>query len=238
VLDREPFVAALLAGYGEYPSYYAHMAERNRRPRPPAYRDPVPEVAACELGGLDDRTWVLDVRPRACFAAGHAPGSVAAGLDGPFATYVGWTMPWGTPFALVGADEAELWAARRALAHIGLDVPVTTAVLRESDCSSQLRRATFAELAAVPDGEVTVVDVRRHQEWEASHLAGSVHVPLHALLDTPLPPGPLWLHCAAGYRAVFGASLLRRRGAEVVAVDDSWSQAEPAGLAVVSAAAA
>jgi glyoxylase-like metal-dependent hydrolase (beta-lactamase superfamily II)/rhodanese-related sulfurtransferase len=230
-LDCETFVKTLLAGFGEYPSYFAHMATRNRLGLQPAsYRDPVPTLADGDIGELATRMWVIDVRPRATFADGHVPGTVNAGLDGPFATYVGWTMPWEAPFALVASDDAELSRARDLLAHIGLDLPVGTAVPTPGARSDRLRLASFGELATEWTDDVTVIDVRRTEEWDAGHLEGALHVPVHRLDETCLPEGTLWLHCAAGYRAVLGASLLRRAGREVVAIDDMWSSAADVGL--------
>jgi hydroxyacylglutathione hydrolase len=38
---------------------------------------------------LADGEWVLDVRNRVAFAAGHVAGTLNFGLDGSFATYLG-----------------------------------------------------------------------------------------------------------------------------------------------------
>jgi hydroxyacylglutathione hydrolase len=42
----------------------------------------------------------------------------------------------------------------------------------------------------------------------------------------------VWVHCASGFRASIGASVLDRAGREVVHVDDDWSNAAGAGLPV------
>jgi hydroxyacylglutathione hydrolase len=52
-----------------------------------------------------------------------------------------------------------------------------------------------------------------------------------------LPPGPIWVHCQAGYRASVAASLLHAAGRSVTAIDDDFSHAAPAGLTVAPAAA-
>jgi len=46
----------------------------------------------------------------------------------------------------------------------------------------------------------------------------------------------VWVHCAAGYRASIAASILAATGRRVVAVDDEFDNAAPAGLPVVTAA--
>jgi hydroxyacylglutathione hydrolase len=82
-----------------------------------------------------------------------------------------------------------------------------------------------------------VLDVRRRLEWSASHIEGALHVPLHHLPARipDLPPGPIWVHCQAGYRAGIAASILHAAGREVTAVDDDYQRAALSGLPVVSA---
>jgi rhodanese-related sulfurtransferase len=61
---------------------------------------------------------------------------------------------------------------------------------------------------------------------------------VHQLVDADIPEGRLWLHCAAGYRAVLGASLLQRDGLDVVAIDDAWTAAGDAGLPIATTSTA
>jgi hypothetical protein len=71
--------------------------------------------------------------------------------------------------------------------------------------------ADFAALAAVRHHcPVTVLDVRRDSEWDAAHINGAVHIPLHDLPGriSELPGGELWVHCQAGYRASVAAFIL------------------------------
>ncbi len=58
--------------------------------------------------------WVVDLRNRTAFAAGHVTGTLNFGVDGQFATYLGWLIPWGTPLTLLG-DSAR--AGRRGAAR-------------------------------------------------------------------------------------------------------------------------
>lgn len=94
----------------------------------------------------------------------------------------------------------------------------------------------FAALAqARAHGPATVLDVRQDDEWREGHLENAVHVPLQHLPACMPPPtaGPLWVHCASGYRAAVAASLLDAAGRDVVLVDDEWRRAADAGLRVV-----
>jgi rhodanese-related sulfurtransferase len=77
-----------------------------------------------------------------------------------------------------------------------------------------------------------VLDVRRNQERAESFIRGSVHIPIHEVLDRldEIPAGEIWVHCAGGYRAGVVAALLDANGRDVVAIDDSFDNAGPAGL--------
>jgi rhodanese-related sulfurtransferase len=82
-----------------------------------------------------------------------------------------------------------------------------------------------------------VLDVRRRLEWEVGHIAGAVHVPLHELPGrvAELPPGEVWVHCESGYRSILAASILAAHGRSVVSVDDDFTSAAAAGLALEQA---
>jgi hypothetical protein len=48
-----------------------------------------------------------------------------------------------------------------------------------------------------------------------------------------MPPGEVWVHCQAGYRASVAASLLHAAGRTVTAIDDDFGAAAEAGFPVV-----
>ena len=76
----------------------------------------------------------------------------------------------------------------------------------------------------------------RRLEWEAGHIEGAAHIPLHELphrLDA-VPPGEVWVHCRTGYRSTVAASLLAARGRNVISIDDEIGNALAAGLPVVT----
>ena len=90
--------------------------------------------------------------------------------------------------------------------------------------------ATFADLADLTDAaraELTVLDTRRDDERAGGSIAGSVHIPLHALLSRldEVPDRPLWVHCASGFRASVAASLLARAGHDVTLIGDDYAKA-------------
>ncbi|MQS09807.1 MBL fold metallo-hydrolase, partial [Streptomyces alkaliphilus] len=250
--DEETYVERLLAGLDAYPAYYAHMGPANAAGpgapdlSPPSVADPAELRRRIEAG-----EWVVDLRDRTAFAAGHLTGSLNFGLDGPFITYLGWLIPWGTPVVLLGATAEDVAEAQREMVRIGIERPAAMATGTPEEWAggeplASYARATFEDLARTldrrdasgdtgdtgePDGMV-VLDVRRNQERREAHIPGSVHIPIHeipARIDE-VPAGRVWVHCAGGYRAGVVAALLHARGRDVVAVDDAFDNARAAGL--------
>lgn len=235
--DEDRFVARLRQGLTDHPRYYAHMAPRNRAGAAPADLSPPPPVSADELATrVAAGEWAVDLRPRTAFAAAHVPGAIGIELDQQFSTHLGWLLPWGTPVTLLGEDHDDIAAAQRQLVRIGIDRPAGAAV---GDPAAMVpdgglrgyEVADFDRVAALGAG-MTVLDVRRGDERADAHVRGSVHVPLHDLLDRleDLPDETLWVHCASGYRAGIAASLLDRAGRDVVLIDDAFERATELGL--------
>jgi len=238
--DLETYVEELLAGLDAYPAYYAHMGAANSTIPGDADLSPPAEADPTELRRrIEDGEWVVDLRTRTAFATGHMAGTVNFGLDGQFVTYLGWLIPWGTPITLLGETAEDVAEAQRELVRIGIDRPAAMATGTPEQWAGgeplrSYRTATFADLAAAFNAghSPVVLDVRRDQERAERHIAGSVHVPIHEVLQRldEVPTGPVWVHCAGGYRAGVVAALLDAHGIDVIAVDDSFDNAGPAGL--------
>lgn len=245
--DQESYVRELLDGLGAYPAYYAHMAPGNSAGpsepdlSPPTQADPYELRRRIEAG-----EWVVDLRNRTVFAAGHLPGSLNFGLDGSFATYLGWLVEWGAPLTLLAETADEISSAQRGLVRIGIDRPAAAATGTPQDWVAGTGRkpgsfptATFADLAHVRHHRpVVVLDVRRADEYAGGHIEGALNIPIHELPGRlhEVPNGEVWVHCASGYRASVAASFLARDGRQLVAVDDSFGQAGDAGLPITEAA--
>jgi hydroxyacylglutathione hydrolase len=242
---EDDFVRELMAGLTAYPRYYAQMAPLNQAgPDEPDLGMPHLVVPAVLHHRLEHGEWVVDLRSRRAYAADHLRGTVSIELADPFATYLGWTVPWDAPLTLIGDTPDQVLDARRQLARIGID-HLAAAVGRPDELSvdgttASYRRASFADLAAErPDrrDEIVVLDVRRPDEWEEGHIAGAVNIPFYDLRDrsADVPGGQVWVHCQSGYRASIGASLLDGLGRDVVHIDDDWDDAERVGNPITRA---
>jgi hydroxyacylglutathione hydrolase len=238
-LAEQDYVDTLLAGLDAYPAYYAHMGPINRRgPAPVDLSRPAP-VDADELRRrIDAGEWVVDLRERTAFAAGHLTGSLGFELSTNFVTYLGWLYRYGTPLTLIGESEDQVADARRELVRIGVDELAGAAVGEIGTLAggAPLRSYPVTDFGGLADamgrGPVEVLDARRNDERAQGYVRGSRHIPLHQLHDRmdEVPEGEVWVYCGSGYRASIAASVLDRPGRQVVLINDSYDNAGKAGL--------
>jgi hydroxyacylglutathione hydrolase len=240
--DEETFLRQQLEGLQSFPTYYRHMAPINRA-GPEVLRS-LPRIPALGVGDVEvlmrKGAWIVDARDRMAFAREHIPGAVNVELDNTFASYVGWTIPFGSKIVLV-------------LPH---DAPTPTLPLRGRETSAleelmtQLLRIGYEKVAGYLDGGIEawksagcavtrypvaeiddlcrayengqalkILDVRQRREWDEGHIPEkSLHLFVGdlpgRLADLPRDT-ELWVICASGHRASTAASLLDRAGLRV-----------------------
>ncbi|MEO7262158.1 MAG: MBL fold metallo-hydrolase [Jatrophihabitantaceae bacterium] len=239
---EQDFVDELVAGLGAYPAYYAHMMPINSTgPDPIDLSMPEPVDAGEIRRRIDSGEWVVDLRSRTAFAAGHLSGSLSFELSDNFVTYLGWLRPWDAPLTLIGTEQ-DVLAARRELARIGIDrllgAGVGDPVIAAP--ASEIRSypvTDFAGLARAQNhGRVHVLDTRRDDERVRASIPGSQHIPIHELPDRreEVPRAEVWVHCGSGYRAAIAASLLDDGTRSIVHIDDDFDHAMRLGLTASS----
>lgn len=237
--DEQTYVEELIAGLSEFPAYYAHMGVINSRgPAPVDLSLPQPVEPTEVRRRINAGEWVIDLRNRTAFAAGHLAGTFGFELSGSFVAYLGWLYTWGAPLTLIGDNHDQILDARRELARIGIDNLTGSAAgdihtLAEGQALRSYRVADFVDLAeTIGTSKVTVLDVRRTDEYDKCHVPGAVNVPLHDLpaRSNEVPPGDVWVHCASGYRASIAASMIDQPHRNVVLIDDTFDNAEKLNL--------
>ena len=103
--------------------------------------------------------WVVDLRGRGAFAAGHLTRSINVEQDTPFTTYLGWLLPHGAPLVLMAEHP-------KAIAHAQIDLArsgsMPSPAIRGSAAAQAIGRAvlaypvgTFYDLARVVGRRVT-----------------------------------------------------------------------------------
>lgn len=82
-------------------------------------------------------------------------------------------------------------------------------------------------------GDADLIDVREPYEWEAGHVDGARHVPLHELSEfahTIDPARPLVFVCRVGARSAMAADAFERAGFEAHNLSGGMVGWERAGL--------
>jgi glyoxylase-like metal-dependent hydrolase (beta-lactamase superfamily II)/rhodanese-related sulfurtransferase len=239
---EEQYVKDLLGGLDAYPAYYVHMGPANTDgPKAPDLS--LPSLAEPEelRSRIEAGEWVVDLRTRTAFAAGHVPGTLNFGVEGAFATYLGWLIDWGTPITLLGETEKDVATAQRELVRIGIDRPAAAGTGTPHQWTTEplgtFPRGTFADLEQVRHHrQVVILDVRREPEFAKARIQGAINIPIHEIPKRvqEVPDAEIWVHCAGGYRASVAASFLAAAGRTLVAIDDTFDNAKLTGLHLVS----
>ena len=77
--DENAYVTELLTGLAAYPAYYAHMGVINEAGPPPVDLSMPEPVDPAELRRrIEAGEWVVDLRSRTAFAAGHLSGTMGS----------------------------------------------------------------------------------------------------------------------------------------------------------------
>ena len=224
----EVFATSQVLGYKAFPAYYRYMAPSNLTLLVAAPESPLPVVAS--LAEIDGAA-IADVRPFAEFAAGHLPGSISVPLSNDTAVYLGWTLDWNEPLAIVGS-RADVAEARTQLARIGWDNVVGRIDAADLAGLSDVDLATTSSVtwAEVELEGAPILDVRDGVEHAdgilptatAVHFADFAHDPGRYL------DGDVLIHCQSGYRASVAAGFAESAGANVtVVIDDLKNCPEP-----------
>ena len=233
-LDEARFVAGVTASLPSRPPNIERIVSLNRQASGESPAQPESLTPSTLKSALGQRVTILDSRSPAAFDAGHLAGAVNLPVSSPgLGTRAGWALNPEDPLVLIARDEAAGRQTISALQAVGFWALVGICAA-DPDAWTRagltvIRSAAWDidQLAAGLRGQtVELVDVREPAEWRCGHVPGSHHVPLASLRDVasvPLavPGRTTAVACAAGVRAAFAASLLRRAGRpDVVRVAD------------------
>lgn len=230
--SEDQFVKNILSGQPEPPLYFARM-KRDNKLGPALLPDgklPSPKrIAADQLSEWIGKSAILDLRAdKTAFAEKHLKGSLFAPIAGgrlPIAA--GSYVEENTRILLAVEHESQMDEAVRQLIRIGYDRIEGWILIEDALASSGF--TTFYPRIATRDlpAGVPVLDVRRADEFESSHVTGAKNIAytrLAARIDEVPSAEPLYIHCAGGTRAAIAAAYLASRGRRVVHVDGSFAE--------------
>ncbi|MEO7803902.1 MAG: MBL fold metallo-hydrolase [Actinomycetota bacterium] len=232
--DEDAFIKHLLSSFGSYPKYFGHLREVNRSgPKLLRTLSPAKHIdAKSAQKSIEKGAWLIDGRPIADWALAHPKDSVSIEVRPAFASWLGWVVPFGSPFVLVlepersdeaitlarriGYDRFEGWTTFDEWRNAGLPIGTVDAI----DAKQASDRSK--------DGAV-LLDVRQDSEFALSHLPNSVHLELGDIISGKTPDArDVIAYCGHGERSATAASLLVRKGfrvANLVGGIDAWRHA-------------
>ena len=249
-MTKEEFVSEVTEGLLPPPKYFPLNVKMNKE----GYEDisdvldrgntalspDIFETAANETGAL-----VLDVRHQDNFVKGHIPRSIFIGLNGDFAPWVGALIAdVKLPILLVAPIGKEKEAVIR-LSRVGFDGTIgylkggfETWKIAGKDYDT-ITAVTAAEVKAkINAKEVMVFDVRKESEYKSEHVIDAINTPLDFLNDhlAEFPKEQTFLlNCAAGYRSVIAASILKSRGIHnLVDITEGFKAIKASGIEVTN----
>lgn len=237
---EQSFVDFILDGQPEPPFYFARMKRDNKMgPRVlPHIPEPV-HLSQDEIRRVmeDEKTVVLDTRDASTFAGGHLPGSLLAPLNRSFNTIAGSYIMEEERIVLV-VEESRVKEAVLDLYRIGLDH--VTGYLTPADIEEyvsgggHLETLTLESFDEIYDyihnDAYQILDVRKDSEYQAGNVEGAhniAHTRMHARRGELPEDKALVVHCQAGGRASVAAAYLKRKGHDVILIDDSFNNYDP-----------
>jgi rhodanese-related sulfurtransferase len=233
--DEDEFVAALVGGFGSFPSYYRHLQALNEAGPTPLRALPSPTVLGPEdvAKRLTDGTWLIDARPIAEWATAHPVGAVSNELRPAFASWLGWIVPFGAPVVLI-VDDVHRDEATRLARRIGYDdvafLDGGVDAWRDAGLPIQSVDAVGAQEARNRHASgALLLDVRQDAEVATMRIRGAAHLELGDIIAGAVPDAPeVITFCGHGERSATAASLLERRGRHVtnlVGGTSAWVEA-------------
>ena len=226
--SKADFVTAVTTGLNIAPAYFPINAAINKK----GY-EPIEEIKATGTTALSikdfkkyvaDGAVILDTRHATVFTNGFIPTSIFMGLEGRFAEWAGTLLPFDKKIVIVTDENKETETVLR-LARVGFDKVIgylKGGFEAWSNNGEKIDMIVDVEpdelIMDIPhDPNITVVDVRRENEFAAGHLKTASNFPLAEINDITLisqfeETENIYVHCAGGYRSVIASSILKREG--------------------------
>lgn len=223
-LNKSGFINAVTEGLTEPPQYFPknvamnikgydsinEVMQRGNQPLTPQQF----EDTANRTGAV-----ILDTRNADDFAKAHIPNAINIGIDGSFAVWVGTLITDVKQEILIVAKPGREEEVITRLARVGYDYCIgylnggMDAWLHAGKETGIIENISADELSQI--GNAEIIDVRKEAEFEAGHIKGAKNIPLDFINDHFLHLNknePVYVHCAAGYRSMAFASILKARG--------------------------
>ena len=241
-MSRDEFIEKITDGIMPPPQYFFEDARINKtgyEPIEDVIREGTRPLTVVEVRKLvNEGAVILDTRQADDFEQGFIPGSVNIGLNGQFAVWVGTLIDINQKMVLVTDPGTEEETVLR-LVRVGYEnvVGYLDGPLSSYGSLSTIRSIKATEVNTEIDKGAVVLDVRKHGEWNISHIKGAMFLPLTEF------PGNLSnlnknktyiVHCGGGYRSMVAISIMKNHGFDdLINVQGGFGSMQRAGLETV-----
>lgn len=243
-MSRELFIEKVTEGILPPPQYFHEDARINKEGYDPLEKVIMENTKPLTIeqfkNAVRDGAVILDTRNADAFEKAFIPGSINIGLNGQFAVWVGTLIDIKKSLVLVTEAGKEKETVLR-LARVGYEKVLgflEGGVAAWKENLAIIKSITADEMKTTFNKDITVLDVRKHNEWSVSHLKGATFLPLSEF------PGNLSgldknktyvVHCGGGYRSMTAISIMKNKGFKnLVNVYGGFASMQQAGLPVVS----
>lgn len=224
-MTRDAFIEAVTDGLSVPPQYFFEDARINKTGYTAIDEVITNNTKALTVQEVTDAmesgVLVLDTRIADVFEKAFIPGSLNIGLNGMFAVWVGTLIDINQPLVLVtdNGKEAEtvLRLARVGYENVigylegGMQSWITAG--KKTDSVTTIQAEDIKQY--YDNADYVILDVRKPSEFENEHIKNAVNIQLS---EIDLRAGELdadkkyIIHCAAGYRSMMAASILKEKG--------------------------
>lgn len=220
--ERDAFIKEVTDGLNKPPQYFFEDTKINKNGYEAIDDVIVKNNKALSLNDFDSKVnngaLILDTRTADEFETGFIPGSLNIGLNGMFAVWVGTLVDINRELILVCSEGKEQESILR-LARVGYENIagyLEGGISTYKSAGRDIQTVDSINADLIPkfygDDNYIVLDVRKPSEFDAGHIKGAINIPLSEIqqrYDELDPSKKYIMHCAAGYRSMMAASILK-----------------------------
>jgi glyoxylase-like metal-dependent hydrolase (beta-lactamase superfamily II)/rhodanese-related sulfurtransferase len=242
-MSREEFIGKITDGILPPPQYFFEAARINKTGYETienVIREGTRPLSVAEVKKLvNEGVMVLDTRQADDFEQGFIPGSINVGLNGQFAVWVGTLIDINQRMILVTDPGREEETVLR-LARVGFEnvVGYLDGPLSSYGSLSTIRSIEATEVNVEIVRGAHLLDVRKHGEWNISHIKGAMFLPLTEFprnLANLEKNETYIVHCGGGYRSMVAISIMKKHGFNnLLNVYGGFGSMQKAGLEIVA----
>lgn len=228
--NKENFIKSITTGLSKPPAYFPLNAQINKNgysSLDKVLNKNLRQLSVDEFESeMNKGAIILDTRNPDDFEIGFVKGAINVGLNGRFAEWVGTLIDINQPLLIVAATGKEEETILR-LARVGFEnvigylkggYEVWAQAQKPIDLILSIDADEFA-LDLKHEQNYKVIDVRKETEFDAGHIDAAENCVLQnyeTSFNQLNPTDKLYIHCQAGYRSMIAASLLKRKGFNII----------------------